>query len=122
LHTLSWINANAVALGFDLGLLTLAASLATLAVSAWRYTAVRRAEQRHQRYVNYHRLISELVDPGQHGIGKLDSQIAIIYELQFYREYSDVTKRILKQLPKEWKDVQERVLEEIALTVKALGG
>lgn len=119
---LDWVTDNAVALGVCLGVLTLAVSVAALAVSAWRYVAVRRAEQRQQRYLNYHKLVSELVDPIQRGTGKLDSQIAVVYELRFYREYGDLTKRMLRRLSSDWKDKEQPLIEEITLTVKELGG
>ena len=102
-------------------LFALAVTLGTLAFSAWRYVDIRRAEQRQQRFVNYHKLVSALVSPNEAGVIKLDSQIAIIYELRFYPEYKGVTVRILKALPQEWKDTEQRLLDEISLTLVALG-
>ena len=52
---------------------------------------------------------------------KLDSQIAIIFELRNFKEYSEVTTRILNSLASEWKnDAKPRLIEELNLTVEAL--
>lgn len=54
---------------------------------------------------------------------KLDSQVAIVFELQLprFRRYRPLTVRILKGLNKEWKSkTHQRLLTEIELTTKAI--
>ncbi len=97
-------------------------SFASLAFSAYRFVKVRQEEQRQRRFENYHKLIAELVGGARdRQVMKLDSQIAIIYELRNFKEYSEVTIRILNSLMTEWASHQKpRLIEELRLTVKAL--
>ncbi len=97
-------------------------SFASLAFSAYRFVKVRQEEQRQRRFENYHKLIAELVGGARDKqVMKLDSQIAVIYELRNFKEYSEVTVRILNGLIKEWtNESKPRLMEELNLTVKAL--
>ena len=73
-------------------------SLISLAITGWRYVNVRRAEQRQQRFLNYHDIIHKMVTGHPDGTVMLDSQLAGIFELRNYKEYRDLTARILRGL------------------------
>ena len=98
-------------------------SLIALAITGWRYVDVRRAEQRQQRFVNYHDIIHKMVAGHPDGNVRLDSQLAEIFELRNYREYREVTARILRGLlDGAWADKPStpRLRLEIELTLAAL--
>ena len=87
------------------------------------YTKARRDQLRQQRFENYHKLVSWLVEgrEDQKGI-RLDSQIAVAYELRNYRDYKEVSIRILKGLRESWakrSDIPDisRLIEEIDYTL-----
>ena len=88
------------------------------AFSSYRYINVKRGEQAQQRFKNYHELIHKLVKAGSDGIG-MDSQKAIIFELRNYREYKQVTIRILEGLKVSWSK-HSALTEEIELTLANL--
>lgn len=94
-----------------------------LIVSTWRYTMDRRTQLRQQRFENFHRLISDLVE-GREGqkVPRLDSQIAVVFELRNYPEYREVSRRILKGLKASWSDNSSnaRLIEELDYTLEAL--
>lgn len=119
---LSWLTHNADAIGVVIGICAFLVSFASLAWSAWRFVAVRREEQAQKRFENYHRLIGELVGgvrSNQHM--KLDSQIAVIFELRNFLEYGEVTTRILTALNEEWRDSgKPRLQDEMQRTIAAL--
>ena len=98
-------------------------ALISLAISVWRYTSDHRASHRQQRFENYHRLIHELVE-GQENqkLPRLDSQIAIIFELRNYPEYRELSERILNGLKSFWPEniKNQRLHEEIRLTLLKL--
>ncbi len=73
-------------------------SLVSLAVTGWRYVNVRRAEQRQQRFLNYHDVVHKMVAGYPDGTVRLDDQLAEVFELRNYREYREVTARILRGL------------------------
>lgn len=104
-------------------LVTFLGSLVSLAFTARKYTQTRRVEQEQLRFENYHRLIGELVGGVRENMNmKLDSQIAIVYELRNFFQYTPVTIRILTALYQEWLPVEKnkRLLEEINLTLEFL--
>ena len=70
-----------------------------LIVYSLLYTKARRNQLRQQRFENYHKLVSWLVEGREdQKVIRLDSQIAVAYELRNYREYKEVSIRILKGL------------------------
>lgn len=81
-----------------------------------------RASREDKRFENYHQLIDELV--GGQGNHMIDRQIAIIYELRYFKKYRPVTKRILTGLKSTWSNSNNtavtRVVSEIDLTLKYL--
>jgi len=99
----------------------LVVSLAVVAFSIYRYLKSRSAEIKQERFKNYHNLIDELVE-GRQGRGpRIDNQIAIVYELRNYREYREVSIRILEGLKHIWeKPKNERLLNEILISLSKL--
>ncbi len=95
----------------------------TFLVSAVKYFADRRDLLRQRRFENYHKLIDELVQGrATQQAPRLDSQIAVAYELRYYKEYKEVTGRILRGLLVLWNGRPEatRLVEEIELTLADL--
>lgn len=97
---------------------SLLATLFAFAFASFRYVDIKRKEQSQLRFENYHLLIHKLVNAGTDGL-KVDSQRAIIFELRNYKEYKEITVRILEGLQKFWKD-NEILIEEIERTLKHL--
>jgi len=93
-----------------------------LAFSACRYTKVRRSEQRQLRFENYHELIHRLTAgyPGEQPW--VQCQVATAYELRNYREYREVSIRILENMQLNWKDKEhmQPVVKEISITLPLL--
>ena len=100
-----------------------AVSLGALAFSGVRYALDRSRQLRQQRFENYHSLLSDLVE-GRKGqtVPRLDSQVAVVYELRNYREYREVSIRILKGLKTFWSDNPKnaRLIKEIDYTLEKL--
>jgi hypothetical protein len=118
-----WIANHADLIGAVIAVAGFILSLATLSFSAYRFVEVRRAEQRQLNFENYHKLIGALVGGSDiNAVLKVDSQIAIIFELRNFREYADVSIRILNGLIDEWSErgFPSRLIEEMRLTVAAL--
>lgn len=111
----NWLQNNAVTIAILI-------TLISLAFSARRYVGIRQRELKQQNFINYHNLIDKLVGAREGHSPKLDSQIAVIYELQNYPEYYEVSIRILEGLQQCWKNEvgSERLLEEISLTLSKL--
>jgi hypothetical protein len=95
-------------------------SMFALAWSAVKYIDVRRSELRQRRFENYHELIRKLVRGEDNRGPPLDSQIAMVFELRNYPEYSEVTRRILHGLRETWKS-ERRIVEEIDITLGRIG-
>ena len=127
---MEWFKNNADWIGVIISILI---AVIAFTVTTWRYTNVRRAEQRQQEFENYHKLIRWLVEGYPDGKAvMLDSQIAFVFELRHYRKYQEVSVRILQGLQKKWeKEFQkikddderkskERLLEEISTTLTKL--
>ena len=78
---------------------------------------------RQQRFLNYHKLVNWLVEGREdQDVMRLDSQIAVVYELRNYREYKEVSIRILEGLRERWSkrsDVSDidRLIKEIDYTL-----
>jgi hypothetical protein len=87
------------------------------------YTKARRNQVKQQRFENYHKLVNWLVEGREdQKVIRLDSQIAVAYELRNYREYKEVSIRILKGLRERWckkSDMPDidRLIEEIDYTL-----
>jgi hypothetical protein len=103
-----WLNQNGAAIG-----------LVVSAVAVFGYLDQRGKLVREQRFRAYHELIRDLVQPGGTGDQMfIDRQIAVAFELRHYREYFDVTRRILRGLLTAWTAPGlERITAEIGLTL-----
>lgn len=98
-----WLFSNATEIGVFVALAAFLLSFATLSFSALRYVTTRRDAQLQIEFENYHRLIAQLVGSERNTeTMKLDSQVAIIYELHRFKRYKPVTLRIIKGLRDEW--------------------
>lgn len=68
---------------------------------------------------SYHRLIKELVE-GDSGGTRMDRQIAVIFELRNFKNYYEVSLRILKGPRKDWEgenNKNKRLLDELDLSI-----
>jgi len=93
-----------------------------LLLPIYKYLQEKRLEEKDKRFLNYHKLIDELVGGSDKNL-MLDRQVAIIFELRNFKEYYPVTLRILTGLRETWShpksiDNSKRLLEEISLTEK----
>jgi hypothetical protein len=84
-----------------------------------KYLNLRKIEERDKRFINFHRLVKEFVEPDP--ITKmlmLDRQIAVVYEFRNYPEYFELINRLLHGLREQWKDIAHpRLLTELDLTL-----
>ena len=97
-------------------LLGLLIAILAFFIPIYRYLSQKREEQKDKRFVTYHELIADLVDaPG----GKIDRQIATIFELRNFPSYYELTKRIITDLTKQWSGIEgsDRLITEMSLTL-----
>jgi hypothetical protein len=119
-----WFKSNAEWIGVIVAILLVAIPLG---ITGWRYVEVRRSEERQRRFENYHGLIRRLVSgyPDEK-VPMIDCQIAVVYELRNYEEYSEVSTRILEGLKQKWEkehgseDKMKGLLNEISITIQKL--
>lgn len=120
----NWIASNISAIGIYIAAATFLLSLATLSFSALRFVSTRRDAQLQTEFENYHRLIAQLVGSEREASTmKLDSQVAIVFELQRFKRYKSVTIRILSGLREEWANntnSNQRLINEIDIAIKKL--
>lgn len=114
---ITWLNANAGALGV---LIALGLPVVAAAVAFVRYLNLRSKELQHERFKIYHDLVRQLVQPEAPGLPmQLDRQIAIVYEMRHFPEYFDLTRRMLEGLLKSWTEPRHgRLADEIQLTIE----
>lgn len=120
---INWITTNSTTIGTVIAIATFLATFASLALTAFRYVEIRKREQTQLAFENYHNLIAELAGGVKDKqVMKLDSQIAVVYELRHFKKYKSVTIRILSGLHEEWakSSPNPRLLKEIELTIEAL--
>lgn len=118
-----WLTSNANELGVLVALAAFLVSFATLAFSALRYVTTRRDAQLQVEFENYHRLIAQLVGSERSTESmKMDSQIAIVYELHRFKRYKPVTLRIIRGLRDEWvnKGTHSRLISEMDIAIRKL--
>lgn len=104
-------------------LLGLLIAILTFFIPIYGFLSQKREEQRDKRFITYHQLIADLVDPPGN---KLDRQIATIFELRNFPNYFDLTKRIVTDLRTQWsqppRDLNDprnsRLLTELDLALK----
>ncbi len=85
-------------------------------IPIYRYLSQKREEQKDKRFQTYHQLIADLASPPG---GKLDRQIATVFELRNFPNYFELTKRIMTDLTILWRsDPQNaRLVTELDLTL-----
>ena len=119
-----WIVSNITEIGIAIALATFLVSFATLAFSALRYVTTRRDAQLQVEFENYHKLIAQLVGSQRNTeTMKMDSQVAIVYELQRFTRYKPVTVRILTGLRDEWSgngSNNSRLIDEMNIAIAKL--
>ena len=121
---LNWL-CNLKPININIAFASLVVSLAVLTFSAYHYLRTRSAEIKQERFENYHNIIDKLVEAVNGKNPKLDSQIAKIYELRNYREYREVSIRILEGLKKSWeneekKDDFKQLIDETKISLSKL--
>ena len=89
---------QAAQLATILGFVIAAISFGGLAFSAYRYVQVRSADQRQRRFENYHALLETALGGKKDGELFVDRQAAAIFELRGYKEYRELTVRVLSRL------------------------
>ena len=119
-----WLFSNATEIGVFVAMAAFLLSFATLSFSALRYVTTRKDAQLQIEFENYHRLIAQLVGPERDTeTMKLDSQVAIIFELRRFRRYKPVTLRIIKGLRDEWANNGRsnlRLISEMDIAIRQL--
>ncbi|HGF7514953.1 TPA: hypothetical protein AB5A70_003476 [Vibrio cholerae] len=122
---MNWLVQNATEIGAVFTVFAFVLSVCVLAFSGYRYVNIKRKDQMQIEFDHYHSLIAQLIGSERKSTTmKLDSQVAIIYELQLprFKRYRPVTKRILNGLYEEWKATShKRLLTEMELAISAIG-
>jgi hypothetical protein len=120
---INWIQSNPVFATIIVALIATSGSIIGLIISTISANNDRKLMYRQQRFENFHKLLSDLVE-GREGQKKprIDSQIAVVYELRNYPEYRELSLRILEALHNTWinNPKAERIINEINLTINAL--
>ncbi|EOB6258701.1 hypothetical protein ACHELR_000688 [Vibrio fluvialis] len=93
-------------------------SITSLAFSAKHYLSIRDKELASERFKTYHELVKAISKGGdQDGQFKRVSQLAYIYELRNFPEYTELTTSTLLSLSKEWQtNAPEREKDRILNT------
>jgi len=96
-----------------------ASPLLTFAFSIYRDIQEKSEQIRQKQYEQYHKLIGDLVSNAK---GFVDSQIAIVFELKYFRKYRKLTIRIFEGLIKLWQNEPKAsgLINEMQITIKAL--
>lgn len=85
-------------------------------IPIYKYLSQKREEQKDKRFQTYHQLIADLANPPG---GKLDRQIATVFELRNFPNYFELTKRIMTDLTTQWENDPDnkRLITELNLTL-----
>lgn len=85
----------------------------------YKFITQKREEQKDKRFITYHKLIKDLVEPDDKGRIMLDRQIATAYELRNFPNYFDLTKRIFTDLKSQWEkdEKNNRIVAELSMTI-----
>jgi len=97
--------------------------LGTFMWTIYSYFDTRKRDQDLKEFEIYHKLIKELVQPGDKDTLFIDRQTAIIYELRNFKRYYPFSLRTLNGLRDKWEKVDgqyPRLLEELSLTINFL--
>jgi hypothetical protein len=100
-------------------------SLSALIWQSIQFFLTRSGDAKNRQFEAYHRLIKELVQPSEDGHTYLDRQCAAVFELRRFKDYKEVTIRILTGLRDQWQGdgtLPSRLAKEIELTLNSLSG
>ncbi len=88
--------------------------------TVYQYVDSKKREQNLKEFEQFHKLIKELVQPGdQNTLMYIDRQAAIIYELRHFNRYYEFSLRTLEGLRKKWPENEyPRLIEELDLGVE----
>lgn len=98
-------------------------SMAALGWQAVQFFLTRSSDAKNRRFDAYHRLIKEIVQPSENGHTYVDRQCAAVFELRRFKDYRDVTVRILSGLEDDWRTggvLHPRLARELRLALAAL--
>jgi len=87
------------------------------------YIKIKKKEADYLQFKTYHDLIQQLVEPEKPGSAMfIDRQIAVIFELRYFKKYYPVSLRILKGLKESWtkSGVNLRLSQELDMTINFL--
>jgi hypothetical protein len=90
-----------------------------------QFFLTRSSDAKNRQFEAYHRLVKELVQPSENGKTYVDRQCAALFELRRFKDYKDVTVRILVGLRDDWRkdpNLTTRLAREIDLTLDSLLG
>jgi hypothetical protein len=113
-----WLNINAGAVGIMLAAIPIFWAIV-------EYVRKARSERIQQRFLNYHHLVADIVGRENVDVLFLDRQLAAIYELQSYPEYTSPTLKILEGLLERARGEPvrySRLILQINETISALKG
>jgi hypothetical protein len=85
-----------------------------------QFSLNKNTEAKSRQFEIYHRLIKELVEPGEKDKTYIDRQCAVVFELRHFKRYRELTTRILSGLREDWKNdpgFHPRLKNEINLTL-----
>jgi len=90
---------------------------------SFSYIKIKNKEANYLHFKTYHELIQQLVEPKDTVSGmKVDRQVAVIFELRYFKKYFPVTLRILKGEKESWtkSGANPRLLQELDFTINFL--
>ncbi len=113
---ITWLATNAQTISIVVAILI---AVVPAILSFISYLNLKNKELRHERFKIYHEFIRELVQPDSPGQAmSMDRQIAIVFELRNFKEYFELTLRMLEGLRETWIDPRpKRLTDEIDHTV-----
>lgn len=101
-------------------LIAVSISLIALIWQSVQFFVIRSSDAKNRQFEAYHRLIKELVQPSENGKTYVDRQCAAVFELRRFKDYEDVTIRILTGLRVDWQSpgpLHPRLAKELDLTL-----
>ncbi|TSA30706.1 MAG: hypothetical protein D4R68_00295 [Ignavibacteriales bacterium] len=118
---IEWMQNHIAETTFIATVIPIVISMLVLAFSALKYVGNRKEELKQKQFENYHMILDWLV-AGRTGHLLLDSQIACIYELRNYKQYKDVSIRILEGQKNtlSGRPNTERLIKEIDIALNDL--
>ena len=95
-------------------------SAITLIWQSVQFFLTRSSDAKNRQFDAYHRLIKELVQPSETGKTYVDRQCAAVFELRRFKDYEELTIRILTGLRDDWRtsnSVHPRLAKELELAL-----